>query len=124
MLGGFGFDARSFRRDLAAMRRQVRVVAPVAMTRASGILAARVQAIAPVDTGDTRDSTRVDIPKPDGSTINQQVTVGEGDPREIVGYLEFGTRRMAPRRFFGKAADDRVPRMIEVVRGEIERAMK
>jgi HK97 gp10 family phage protein len=124
MLGNFGFDARSYRRDLAAISRQIRVAAPVAMTRASGILAARIEATAPVDTGDTRDSTRVDVPKPWGSEINQQVTVGEGDPREIVGYLEFGTRRMAARRFVGKAADDRVPRMIEVVRDGIERGMK
>src|SRR4051794_18369564 len=99
-----GFDQRAFSRALDAAGRAVADAAPRALAASGTLLAPQVRAEAPVRTGRTRDSVRSGPARRRGDVIEQDVTVGEGDPRGIVGYVEFGTGRRRANPFFERAA--------------------
>ena len=96
-------EVRKLAADLSAAALSARAKAPLAVRKAAYDVQAGGQALAPVDTGATRNSIGVDFDSSDGFSA----TIGP--TTAYAPYLEFGTGRMSPRPFMGPAADAVLP---------------
>lgn len=106
-----GLDA--LRRKLAAMSTEVRASVQASLNKSGEEMAQLARALAPVDTGNLRDS--IVVTKAGESTplyasggrqkvgdLQVMVTAGDFFTR-YVGHVEYGTDKMAARPFFGPA---------------------
>ena len=94
---------RKLAADLGAAPARVRRDIEGALERAADDLVARARALAPVETGELRDSIRA-------SGSGMEVTVSATAPHAI--YVEHGTRKMGPRPFMGPATDAVEPKLV------------
>ena len=94
---------RKLAADLGAAPARVRRDVERALERASDDLVQRARALAPVDTGELRDSIRAS-----GAGMDRAVTAAA----EHAVYVEHGTRNMQPRPFMGPASDAVEPKLV------------
>lgn len=94
---------RKLAADLDAAPARVRHDVEGVLDQAADDLAARARALAPVETGELRNSIRAS-----GAGMDRAVTAAA--PHAI--FQEFGTRHMAPRPFMGPAADAIEPKLV------------
>lgn len=88
--------------DLSKAGPSVGAQAALAVRKAAHDVEAEAKRLVPVDTGATRNSIGTDFT---GDGRNGTMTATIGPTTNYAPYLEFGTRRMAPRAFMGPALD-------------------
>src|SRR5579883_1482086 len=93
---------------LPELQGQLRIRASQAVRKAAFDIEARAKAVVPVRTGNLKNSIQ--------TTIESELSTVVGTAVHYAPYVEFGTRRMAPRPYLGPAA--------EAVRPSFEAAMK
>lgn len=98
MAGGIGLSMRVVRDEIPQAIREQRDRASALVRRAAFEIEARAKQAAPVRTGNLRNSIQTDV-ESDGLTAHVGTAV------EYAAYVEFGTRRMAPRPFLAPAAE-------------------
>jgi HK97 gp10 family phage protein len=96
--GGIGLSVRVVKDEIPQAIRDQRVLLSALVRRAAFEIEARAKVLAPVRTGNLRNSIQTDV-ESDGLTAH----VGTGV--EYAAYVEFGTRRMAPRPYLAPAAE-------------------
>jgi HK97 gp10 family phage protein len=107
--GGVGLTVQVLKDEIPEAVREQKVVLSALVRRAAFEIEARAKVLAPVLTGNLRNSIQTDV-ESDGLTAH----VGTGV--EYAAYVEFGTRRMAPRPYLAPAA--------EAVRAQIGRLVR
>lgn len=94
---------RKLAADLGAAPGRVRHDVEGILERAADNLVARARALAPVETGELRNSIRAS-----GSGMDRAVTAAV----DHAVYVEHGTRNMQPRPFMGPATDAVAPELV------------
>lgn len=100
-----GFDTSAIRKlqaDLGRLSARAVPTASKAVARTAHDIEADAKALAPVDTGNLRNSISSDI-----GVLSAEI----GPTAEYGLYVEEGTSRMAPQPYMGPAADTRFPEL-------------
>lgn len=103
-------DLRKLAADLRKAGPESQRLAAAAIRKGAADIIAGAQQRVPVDTGATKNSIGADIAT-SGTTVQAVV----GPTTHYAPYLEYGTRRMAPRPFMGPAADQVLPSVEEAL---------
>lgn len=115
-MSDFG-ELRALSIDLAAATGRVGALAAVAIRKTAADIQADAQVLAPVDTGNLRNSIGTDIAG-DGrfGVIEAEI----GPTADYGAYVEYGTSRMAPQPYMGPAFDRRAPGLEQALGRAVE----
>jgi hypothetical protein len=113
------FDAKAFRKAIRSESRRIREIVTPILNSASSILHSEMVNQVPVDTGKTLKTIKMSKVRKVKTGFIQHVSVGAGDPRQIIGAIEYGTEELPPNGFIRRSADLSEPRMIAIIEAKL-----